>query len=158
MHIKKSIYIFKLIDFRNVVARMLGLDASTLAVADYEIIARIERIIGSFNEGVLPVHIQPIHPIQFQPMHLQTTANRCLTNTMPYSTNQEMIYSSSTSQSSAAENYHNYRSHSPSIRQHYHAHSVQVEEGRSGSPTKNQKSRSRSKSPRKVVTIDPNSY
>lgn len=144
-------------DFRNVVARMLGLDASTLAVADYEIIARIERIISSFNEGVLPVHIQPVHPIQFQPLHLQNTR---LTSAMPYSaTTQDMIYSSSTSSTSQSgtEHQHNYRSHSPSHR-HYHSHSVHVEEARSGSPSRGQKSRSRSKSPRKVVTIDPNSY
>lgn len=38
-----------LIDFRNVVARMLGLDINTLAVPDYEIISRLEKLIQAHH-------------------------------------------------------------------------------------------------------------
>ncbi|KAK6183719.1 hypothetical protein SNE40_011145 [Patella caerulea] len=39
----------QLLDFRNVVARMLGLDINTLAVPDYEIISRLENFVKSHN-------------------------------------------------------------------------------------------------------------
>jgi len=36
---------FQLLDLRQVIARMLGLDVTTLAVPDYELIARLEKLI-----------------------------------------------------------------------------------------------------------------
>ncbi|KAK3093737.1 hypothetical protein FSP39_019476 [Pinctada imbricata] len=39
----------QLLDFRNVVARMLGLDMNTLAVPDYEIISRLEKLIQAHH-------------------------------------------------------------------------------------------------------------
>ncbi|XP_059161028.1 coiled-coil domain-containing protein 170-like [Physella acuta] len=39
----------QLIDFRTVVARMLGLDINTLAVPDYEIITRLEKLIQAHH-------------------------------------------------------------------------------------------------------------
>ncbi|KAL4237945.1 hypothetical protein ACF0H5_002655 [Mactra antiquata] len=39
----------QLIDFRNVVARMLGLDINTLAIPDYEIITRLEKLITAHH-------------------------------------------------------------------------------------------------------------
>jgi hypothetical protein len=41
--------LFQLVDFRNVVARMLGLDINTLAVPDYEIISRLEKLIQGYH-------------------------------------------------------------------------------------------------------------
>ena len=55
------------------IAKMLGLDAATLAVADYEIIARIERIISSFNGGILPVQIQPVADQSDYVQHIHRT-------------------------------------------------------------------------------------
>lgn len=37
--------LLQLLDLRQVIARMLGLDINTLAVPDYEIIARLEKLI-----------------------------------------------------------------------------------------------------------------
>lgn len=141
---------------------MLGLDVSTLAVADYEIIARIERIIGSFNEGVMPVHIQPV-------LTQQQLIGVRMPATTTYTTvggGGEYTYSSS---SSSSEKQH--RSQSPA-RHYHHSHSVtrvvdaadsSHHHHRSPSPSRrhhhgDSATRSRSKSPRKVVTIDPNSY
>ncbi|XP_041353054.1 coiled-coil domain-containing protein 170-like [Gigantopelta aegis] len=42
----------QLVDFRNVVSRMLGLDMNTLAVPDYEIISRLEKLIGAHHAQV----------------------------------------------------------------------------------------------------------
>ncbi|RNA25983.1 coiled-coil domain-containing protein, partial [Brachionus plicatilis] len=131
----------QLLDFRAVVARMLGLDASSLAVADYEIISRIERIISSFNEGIVPVHIQPLpaNLNSYQPNYNQGYSSE--------------FYSSSSSNEQA----------SPTRRHHHaHAHSSHHSYERSESPSKHHhhhssQTRHRSKSPRKV-TIDPNSY
>lgn len=39
----------QLLDFRNVVARMLGLDINTLAIPDYEIISRLEKLIQAHH-------------------------------------------------------------------------------------------------------------
>ena len=71
VNIKIQIYIqiyfyfilFKLIDFRSVIARMLSLDVNSLAVADYEIIARIEKIVTAFNGGFLPVQLHQVQAI-----------------------------------------------------------------------------------------------
>ncbi|CAF0745813.1 unnamed protein product [Brachionus calyciflorus] len=139
----------QLLDFRNVVARMLGLDASSLAVADYEIISRIERIISSFNEGIVPVHIQPL------PVNLNSyTAS---------SSNYNQVYSNEYSSSTSS----NERCSSPTRRHHHsHSHASHHSRDRSPSPTRHyhhhhtsssSQTRHRSKSPRKV-TIDPNSY
>ena len=43
------IHLLQLIDFRLVVARMLGLDMNTLAVPDYEIISRLEKLINAHH-------------------------------------------------------------------------------------------------------------
>ena len=40
---------FQLLDLRQVVARMLGLDISTLAVPDYEIISRLEKLVQAHH-------------------------------------------------------------------------------------------------------------
>ena len=124
---------------------MLGLDVNSLAVADYEIISRIERIVTSFNEGLVPVHsvananlYQCIQPVAFD-------------------------YSSSTSVNSSSDQKHhrhhhahshheNHHSQSPHRHHHHHRSSSGTRTEGSSSP-----SRCRSKSPRKV-TIDPNSY
>ncbi len=126
----------QLMDFRSVVARMLGLDANNLAIADYEIIARIERIIATFNGVVLPVQIQPSVRIpspssQHHHHHQQQQQQH----------HHHHHQSSSATSSSSA---------SPTrTSNHHHHHSNHRE--RSPSPSR------RSKSPRKV-TIDPNSY
>lgn len=39
----------QLLDFRNVIARMLGLDMNTLAIPDYEIISRLEKLIQAHH-------------------------------------------------------------------------------------------------------------
>lgn len=39
----------QLLDFRNVIARMLGLDINTLAIPDYEIISRLEKLIQAHH-------------------------------------------------------------------------------------------------------------
>nr|KAG5702123.1 hypothetical protein BaRGS_010389 [Batillaria attramentaria] len=43
----------QLLDFRNVVARMLGLDVNTLAIPDYEIITRLEKLIKAHHTTAL---------------------------------------------------------------------------------------------------------
>ena len=42
----------QLVDFRTVVARMLGLEVKTLAVPDYEIISRLEKLIRAHHTQV----------------------------------------------------------------------------------------------------------
>ncbi|XP_078000204.1 coiled-coil domain-containing protein 170-like isoform X3 [Glandiceps talaboti] len=46
----------QLVDFRQVVARMLGMDINTLAVPDYEIIARMEKLIQAHHTHALTTH------------------------------------------------------------------------------------------------------
>nr|XP_009861725.1 coiled-coil domain-containing protein 170 [Ciona intestinalis] len=41
----------QLVDFREVVARMLGLDVTSLAIPDYEIISRLEKLIRNHHIG-----------------------------------------------------------------------------------------------------------
>ena len=43
--------LFQLVDFREVVARMLGLDVTTLAIPDYEVISRLEKLIRNHHIG-----------------------------------------------------------------------------------------------------------
>lgn len=133
----------QLLDFRCVVARMLGLDVNTLAVADYEIIARIERLVNAFNaSGILPVNVQRVH-----------------TPTPPQNCNYEFISSQYDSNLSMEP-----RPASPSKRHPHHVHHIVREH--SASPHHHhhhqmvkEVTRHRSKSPRKNVTIiDPNSY
>ena len=45
----------QLLDFRQVIARMLGLDVNSLAVPDYEIIARLEKLILANKSNVATV-------------------------------------------------------------------------------------------------------
>lgn len=149
----------KLLDFRCVISKMLGLDVNSLAVADYEIISRLERIISSFNEGMVPIQAVPT-ATTFQAVHLNPIYD----------------YSSSTSATSGSEQKHHHHHHHH--KNHHHAHSHQdltashmytpvspashhhhqhvhhASRTDSSSPVV---TRSRSKSPRKV-TIDPNSY
>jgi len=118
---------------------MLGLDINTLAVADYEIIARIERIISAFNTtGVLPVNIQ-----------------RVQTPTMPVH-GPNMNYEFISSQYEPVPPAHSCtRERSPSPRRiHHHHHNHQnLHHGHQNGHVH------RSKSPTKNVTIiDPNSY
>lgn len=161
LNLKKKLFL-KLLDFRTVIARMLGLDANSLAVADYEIISRIERVISSFNEGIVPVHIQPLPAV-----HLQQTASSCSHSAGAY--NQILstdMYSSTSSsnneqhRSSPTKRHHHSHSHthhvherspSPQRQYHHHHHHSRIE-----SSTESRQVH-RSKSPRKV-TIDPNSY
>ena len=42
-----------MVDLRTVVARMLGLDVNTLAVPDYEIISRLEKLIQAHHAHTL---------------------------------------------------------------------------------------------------------
>ncbi|CAF4457071.1 unnamed protein product, partial [Rotaria magnacalcarata] len=50
-----------LIDFRALIARMLGLDAKTLAVADYEITARLEHLLTIVQPAMgIPVVQMPV--------------------------------------------------------------------------------------------------
>ncbi|XP_014776748.1 coiled-coil domain-containing protein 170 [Octopus bimaculoides] len=44
----------QLLDFRNVIGRMLGLDLTTLAIPDYEIISRLEKLIQSHHMIAMP--------------------------------------------------------------------------------------------------------
>jgi hypothetical protein len=55
---KKSTYklfsfLFQLLELRQVTARMLGLDVSSLAVPNYEIIARLEKLIQAYQSAGL---------------------------------------------------------------------------------------------------------
>ncbi|GAB1599965.1 coiled-coil domain-containing protein 170-like [Argonauta hians] len=44
----------QLLDFRNVIGRMLGLDLSSLAIPDYEIISRLEKLIQAHHLVAVP--------------------------------------------------------------------------------------------------------
>lgn len=140
---------------------MLGLDITNLAVADYEIIARIERIITSFNEGCIPLHVQQVHQVS-QPVHvgsrittpLSYTHHHDMTSSSSSLTNEQLFQTSSSKQHHQHHVHVEARSESP-MRHHHHHHHHRHESNRrseAASPT-----RHRSKSPRKV-TIDPNSY
>lgn len=140
---------------------MLGLDASTLAVADYEIIARIERIITSFNGGVLPVQIQPV-------ARNETSSTYQLHHHDLYSSSSDVRSSSPTRRVHHSHSHHVQRERSVSPHRHSsngHTCHKHYESNDSTSSTSNthhhhhhsSPSRHRSKSPRKV-TIDPNSY
>ena len=48
-------WLLQLLDLRQVVARMLGLDVNSLAVPDYEIIARLEKLILANQSNVATV-------------------------------------------------------------------------------------------------------
>ncbi|CAF2393713.1 unnamed protein product [Rotaria sp. Silwood2] len=60
----------RLIDFRALIARMLGLDAKTLAVPDYEITARLERLLTV---------VQPAMAIPFVQVPTSTTKSTTIT-------------------------------------------------------------------------------
>ena len=51
--LRRLIFYFQLLDLRQVIARMLGLDINNLAVPDYEIIARLEKLILAHQSGVI---------------------------------------------------------------------------------------------------------
>lgn len=135
----------QLLDFRCVIARMLGLDANTLAVADYEIIARIERMVHAFNAtGILPVNVQRVQtptPPQCSNLNYEFISSQydsnCSIDPRPLSPSKHHIP-------------HYVREHSASPHRHHTAHH---------NYQKHDSNRHRSKSPRKNVTIiDPNSY
>ena len=135
---------------------MLGLDITSLAVPDYEIIARIERLIATVN-GTL-VHAQQSVPVNMVPVHTGYTT----VHTNPH----EYLYSSSssiladaTSISPTRRHHHHHRQRSPSPvkQQHISSSSHHHHHHHASSSSSAKHERSRSKSPRKV-TIDPNSY
>ena len=45
--------VFQLLDLRQVIARMLGLDVNSLAVPDFEIISRLEKLVEAQREMAL---------------------------------------------------------------------------------------------------------
>ena len=47
---------FQLLDFRQVLARLLGLDINTLSVPDYEIISRLERLVQAHHAHSITTH------------------------------------------------------------------------------------------------------
>ena len=47
---------FQLLDFRQVLARLLGLDVETLSVPDYEIISRLERLVQAHHAHSITTH------------------------------------------------------------------------------------------------------
>jgi hypothetical protein len=127
---------------------MLGLESHNLAVADYEIVSRLERIITSFNGGVLPVHIQPL---PYNSTNLSSTDGYTSSSTSNFrssSASKRVQHSHSQSNLNGRE-----RSPSPHHHSHHHHHHRYETTTSSSSPAP----RHRSKSPRKV-TIDPNSY
>lgn len=161
----------QLLDFRSVIARMLGLDATTLAVADYEIIARIERIITAFNNSSV------VLPVQVNQVRIPTPTNATASYAYNSSHTTADFLSSSSSSNLNHKNYDSTSSSSPSRRIHHshshshssHDHHHHAQRERSLSPSSRHhhhhhhhndgsQSRARSKSPRKQVTIDPNSY
>lgn len=46
----------QLLDFRQVLARLLGLDINTLSVPDYEIISRLERLVQAHHAHSITTH------------------------------------------------------------------------------------------------------
>ena len=46
----------QLVDFRQVIARMLGMDITTLAVPDYEIISRLEKLIQAHHSHAITAY------------------------------------------------------------------------------------------------------
>ncbi|CAF1028886.1 unnamed protein product [Adineta ricciae] len=61
----------RLLDFRALIARMLGLDAKSLSIPDYEITARLERLLTV---------VQPTMAIPVVPVTSSTTATTTTTN------------------------------------------------------------------------------
>lgn len=55
-------FTFQLLDFRSLVARMLGLDAKALSVPDYEITTRLEQLVAAVQPALaIPVSTHQIH-------------------------------------------------------------------------------------------------
>jgi hypothetical protein len=154
---------------------MLGLDVNSLAVADYEIISRMERIITSFNEGLMttttttcvptaaatpsfqPMCIQPL-PYDYSLVSSSTSAENNNNNSHYHhkSHHKEHHHSSSGSlrhSHSHQDIHHSAHRHSQSPHRVVHVSRTIVDSG-SESPSVG---RTRSKSPRKV-TIDPKAY
>ena len=50
------IVLFQLLDFRQVLARLLGLDINALSVPDYEIISRLERLVQAHHAHSITTH------------------------------------------------------------------------------------------------------
>ncbi|CAF2796990.1 unnamed protein product [Rotaria sp. Silwood2] len=61
----------RLLDFRSLIARMLGLDSKTLSIPDYEITARLERLLSV---------VQPTIAIPLLPMPASTVTSTNLTH------------------------------------------------------------------------------
>lgn len=170
----------QLLDFRCVVARMLGLDVNTLAVADYEIIARIERVVNAFNAtGILPVTVQrvqtptpPTNPnfnYEFISSQYDSTnmgsmsiepirpASPC----KPRSHHHHHHTQVARELSASPHHIQQHNSHHSHQNGHHNVHHNGHHNGHHGSHVTHVKevTRHRSKSPKKCVTIiDPNSY
>ena len=70
----------RLLDFRSLVARMLGLDSKSLSFPDYEITARLERLLSH----VQPTMAIPIVPVSQPPTTTTTTATVTHQHEPPY--------------------------------------------------------------------------
>ena len=56
LNVISSLISFQLLDFRQVLARLLGLDINTLSVPDYEIISRLERLVQAHHAHSITTH------------------------------------------------------------------------------------------------------
>ena len=62
-------FFLQLLDFRALIARMLGLDAKTLSVPDYEITARLERLLHVAQPNVFIPAMQIANPPTTKPTY-----------------------------------------------------------------------------------------
>ncbi|XP_069117841.1 coiled-coil domain-containing protein 170-like [Argopecten irradians] len=75
----------QLLDFRGVVSRMLGLDLSTLAVPDYEIISRLEKLIQAHHNHTFTTMSMEEALAEMEDGYL-TGFEECRTRTIPIPT------------------------------------------------------------------------
>ncbi|UJR10679.1 hypothetical protein I4U23_014873 [Adineta vaga] len=73
----------RLIDFRALIARMLGLDAKSLSIPDYEITARLERLLTV----VQPTMAIPVVPFSSSTTTAVTSTNHIHQQESPYNNN-----------------------------------------------------------------------
>jgi G3E family GTPase len=131
-----------LLDFRSAIARMVGLDHNSLTVADYEIIARIERIISSINSGVVVQTVANLSPQQEMTIQQQQQHQHHHHQHRSVSPRRDINHS-----------HHNHHSH----HSHHNHNSNEFMHSSEGISSTSSSSRCRSRSPKKVI-IDPNSY
>jgi hypothetical protein len=126
-----------------------------LSIPDYEIIARLERVVATLNDTLVqPVPTFPVNTVLVPSVHQQTpTKTRYDINNL-YSTDDSSTHYNNNNNNNNNYHHHNSRNRSPSPqkRHNHHQHHNHSHHHHSSS------SRNRSKSPRKMVTIDPNSY